>query len=129
MQTMSETDRQEKLVLYGYFVQWATLVFPPALIASLVYLLVVRGRVTHSELRSHIDWQLMTCAIVAAMVPVTFLLLVVGLSGVGTDAPVSIFVTFLLVGASFLFLPWLLYRLLRGTMTFSKQRPMRRLFP
>ena len=80
--------------------------------------LVLRAYVVHDELRSHVDWQLMTCAQIAAMVVLGFALLAIGLSGFSTDAPVSIVATFVLYGGSLLFLPWLLYRLLRGTIRF-----------
>ena len=126
---MGEIDDQERHVRWAYVVQWATLLMPPAILLSLIYLLLVRSRVTHSELRSHVNWQLMTCGLVLAMIPLALILLFTGLSGVNTDAPVSIFATFVLVGASTLFVPWLLYRLLRGTIRFSKQLPMETLFP
>ena len=124
-----DIDHQEKLVRWAYIVQWAAVVMPPLIVASLIYLVLIRGRVTHGELRTHVNWQLMTCGLIAAMVPAALLLLFVGLSGVNTDAPISIIATFLLLGASALFVPWLLYRLLRGTMRFTKQVPMESLFP
>ena len=109
--------------------QWATLVMPPAIVASLIYLLLIRGRVAHGELRSHVDWQLMTCAQIGLLIVLGFVLLAIGLSGFSTDAPLSIVATFVLYGGSLLFLPWLLYRFLRGTIRFSKQLPMESLFP
>ena len=126
---MAPVERQEKLVLWAYVVQWATLVMPPAIIVSLIYLLLVRGRVVHCELRSHVDWQLMTCAQIGAMIVLGFALLAIGMSGFSTDAPLSIVATFVLYGGSLLFLPWLLYRFLRGTIRFSQQLPMESLFP
>ncbi len=128
-QVMNDTSMQEKLVLWAYLIQWATLVMPPAIAVSLIYLVLVRRRVTHSELRSHVNWQLTTCGVVAASIPIAFGLLFVGFSGVNTDSPIAIAATFILVGVSFLFLPWLLYRLLRGTIRFSKQLPMKTLLP
>ena len=68
-------------------------------------------------------------SLVAVMIPIAFVLLFIGFSGVNTDAPISIISTFVLVGASFLFFPWLLYRLLWGTVRFSKELPMERLTP
>ncbi|MBT8098477.1 MAG: hypothetical protein KJO82_01940 [Gammaproteobacteria bacterium] len=124
-----DTDSQEKLVLWAYIIQWAAIIAPPLVVGSLVYLLLIRGRITHGEVRSHVNWQLATCGLIAAMIPIGFGLLVIGFSGVNTDSPVSIIATFALVGASALFLPWLLYRLLYGTIRFSKQLPMERLFP
>lgn len=126
---MSDTDRQEKYVFHGYLIQWATIVFPPAIIASLVYLLVIRPRITHPEVRSHVNWQLMTCGLIAAMIPLSLAFVAIALSGVSSDSPLSIAATFVLLGGSLLFLPWLLYRLLRGTIMLSKQLPMPSLFP
>ena len=102
---------------------------PPMIILSLAYLLLLRRRVSHVELRTHVNWQLATLGIIAAAIPAGIGLLFIGFSGWNTDSPVSIIATFVLLGASCLFVPWLLYRLVRGTMRFSKQLPMRTLFP
>ena len=126
---MNDIDRQEKIVLWAYVVQWTTLVMPPALIASLIFLLLIRGRITHVDIRSHVNWQLATFGMIAAMIPIALILFFVGLSGVNTDSLISILSTFALVGASTVLLPWLFYRLLYGTMRFSRQLPMERLFP
>lgn len=126
---MNDSEKQQTLVLWAYVIQWATLLMPPALIASLIYLLIVRNRVTISGLRTHVNWQLMTCGVTAAIIPIGYLLLYVGLSGVSTDAPISIIATFVLVGVSTLYLPWLLYRFIRGSIRFSKQLPMEKLLP
>lgn len=126
---MDDTDKQEKLVGWAYAMQWSTLIMPPAIVASLVYLLVVRGRITHADIRSHVRWQLTTCAVIAALIPIALGLLFVGFSGVNTDALISIVATFVLVGGSCLFLPWFLYRLLHGTIRFSRQLPMQTLLP
>lgn len=126
---MNDTDRQEKFVFHGYLIQWASIVFPPAIIASLVYLLVIRPRVTHPEVRTHVNWQLVTCGLVAAMILLSLVFVAIGLSGVSSDSPLAIVATFALLGGSLLFLPWLLYRLLRGTIMLSKQQPMPSLFP
>lgn len=126
---MSRTEREEKLVFWAYLSQWACLVMPPVVVVSLAYLLLIRRRITHPEVRSHVNWQLATYGLIVAMIPIGLGLLVIGMSGVNTDSPISIIATFTLVGASALFLPWLLYRLLFGTIRFSKQLPMERLFP
>ena len=126
---MTETEIQEKYVFWAYAIQWAALFMPPIVIVSLAYLIVMRPRITHVELRSHINWQLATCGVIAALIPIGLGLLFIGFSGVNTDAPISIAATFLLVGVSLLFVPWLIYRLLRGTIRFSKQLPMDSLFP
>ena len=123
----SDINRQEKLVLWGYVLQWASLILPPLVAASVVYLLVIRARVPHSELRSHVNWQLMTCGLIAALIPIALLLLFTGLSGFNTDSTVSIIATFALVGGSVVFVPWLLYRLLFGTIRFTRQQPMKSL--
>ena len=123
----NDIDRQEKLVLWGYVIQWAALFMPPAVAVSLVYLLIIRSRVPHRELRSHVSWQLMTCVLIAALIPIALLLFFTGLSGINMDSPVSIVATFALVGGSVLFLPWLLYRLLNGTIRFARQEPMKSL--
>lgn len=125
----SDIDTQEKHVRWVYVVQWAALLFPPAIVLSLIYLLVLRGHVTHRELRSHVNWQLTTCGIVLAMIPLMLVLLVIGMSGFNTDDPISILATFVMAGASAVFLPWMLYRLLRGTTRFNKQLPMKAMFP
>ena len=116
-------------MLWAYGIQWAALVMPPIVMVSLVYLLVMRPRITHVELRTHMNWQLATCGVIAALIPIGIGLLFIGFSGVNTDALISIAATFALVGASSLFVPWLIYRLLRGTIRFSKQLPMVSLFP
>ena len=67
---MTDTDIQEKYVLWAYGIQWAGLVMPPVVIVSLAYLLVMRPRITHAELRSHINWQLATCGVIAALIPI-----------------------------------------------------------
>lgn len=125
----NDIDNQEEFVRWAYMIQWTALVLPPTLALSLIYLLLIRGRVTNSELRSHVNWQLMTCGLIVAMIPIGLILFFVGMSGVNTDAPISIMSTFALVGALALFLPWLVYRLLRGTIRFRKQVPMVTLLP
>lgn len=116
-------------MLWGYLIQWSALIIPPALVVSFGYLLLMRQQITNPDIRSHWRWQLTTCAIVAALIPVFFGLLFIGFAGFNTDSPLSIIATFLLVGGSFLFMPWILYRLVWGTMRFSKQIPMNRMFP
>lgn len=123
-QRSEAVDREKKLVLWGYLLQWGSLVMPFAIIGSLIYVLVLRSRLTQPWLRTHFAWQLSTCIIIAAAIPVGLGLLAVGFSGVATDAPVSIVATFLLVGVSFLFPFWFIYRCLRGTMNYSGGRPM-----
>lgn len=120
-------DRQERLVLWGYVLQWAALILPPAVAVSLIYLLIIRPLVPHRELRSHISWQLMTCGLIAALIPVALLLLFTGLSGFNTDSTISIIATLALTGGAILFVPWLLYRLLHGTIRFARQEPMKSL--
>ncbi len=124
---MNDNESQQSLVLWGYIIQWATLLMPPALLVSFVYLMVVRGRVSNAGLRSHIDWQLTTCVLTVTFVAVAAVLFVVGLSGVNTDSPVSIVATFAVVGLLAVAPLWFLYRLLRGTLRFSKKLPMENL--
>ena len=126
---MLDTDSQEKLVFWAYLLQWACLFAPPFVVVAFPYLLLIRGRVTHPEVRSHLTWQLATYGLIAIMIPLGLALLFIGFSGVNTDSPISIVATFTLVGASALLLPWLLYRLLFGTIRFSQQVPMERMFP
>ena len=120
-----DTNRQEQLVLYGYAMQWSMLVIPPMFVVSLVYLLLLRRRVTHFEIRTHVTWQLATCLMTMALLGVAILLLIVGLSGVNNDAPLSVLATFALMGGSAVFLPWLFYRLIYGNLQLSRQEPMR----
>ena len=117
-------DEQEKLVHWGYAIQWCTLLWPPAIVASALYLLWIRKRIRNRDIRSHVSWQLVTASITVLAIPVAIILLFVGLSGVNTDSPISIAATFALVGGSYLFLPWLAYRLLRGSIRFSNELPM-----
>lgn len=117
-------EHEKKLIFWGYLLQWGSLVMPFALIAALVYVLVIRGRLTQPWLRTHAAWQLTTCLIVAIAIPVAFGLLAAGLSGFSTDSPIAIAATFLLVGASFLFPVWFIYRCLRGTMAYSRENAM-----
>ncbi len=124
-ETFTTPDKKEKdLVLWGYILQWVTFVMPFALLASAVYVLAVRGKVMTPWLRTHLNWQLTTCVMVVAALPLAYLLLFTGFAGVNTDAPISIIATFLLVGASALFPVWLIYRFLRGTLRYSKGLPM-----
>jgi len=125
---MSDTEQQERLVRWAYGIQWSALVFPPAILASLVYLLLIRNRVTNPDIYSHLRWQLATCVTTFALIPIGLILLVIGLSGVNTDAVVSIFSTFALVGLGTLFPLWFIYRLIRGAIRFSKELPMENMF-
>ena len=126
---MIDTDSQDQLVLWAYIVQWATIVMPPFIVASLIYLLVIRNKITNPDIRTHVSWQLATCGLIAVLIAVGYGLLVIGLSGFNTDSPFSILATFALMGASALFFPWLFYRLIYGTVRFSRQQPMERLVP
>ena len=127
---MSDIDRQENLVRWAYVIQWATLVVLPAIVLSLAYLLLVRNRVTHGELRSHLNWQLMTNAVIFALIPVALAMVaIVSISGVSVDGPLVVISTYLLLGAFSLWLPGLVYRLIRGSIRFSRQEPMNSLFP
>ena len=119
-----DIENQENLVRGGYLLQWLALVLPPLIALSAIYLFLIRGHVVHNELRSHVRWQLITCGLVVVMFPIALLLLVIGMSGWNTDSPVSILATFAMVGFGALYLPWLVFRLLRGTIRFSKQVPM-----
>ncbi|MDJ0708973.1 MAG: hypothetical protein QNJ14_01230 [Woeseiaceae bacterium] len=121
---MSSIQEQEKLVHWGYAIQWCTLLWPPAIIASVVYLFWIRKRILNRDIRTHVSWQLVTASVTIMAIPVAIGLLFVGLSGVNTDSAVSIVATFALIGGSYLFLPWLAYRLLRGSLRFSNELPM-----
>lgn len=120
-----DMDRQEQLVLYGYAMQWSMLVIPPMFIVSLAYVVLLRRRITHYEIRSHVSWQLATCLITLALFGIAIVLLIIGMSGVNTDAPLSVLAIFALMGGTALFLPWLLYRLILGSLKLSRQEPMR----
>lgn len=126
---MSDIDKQEKLVLWAYVILWSSVVLPPIMLLALIYLLVIRNRIINPDLRSHVSWLLATCTVTCVMVPVAFLFLFVGLSGVNTDSPISIFATFALVAGTTLFPLWLLYRFILGSIRFSREQPMLRLFP
>lgn len=123
--TGNPAEQEKALILWGYVLQWGTLVMPPALLVSLIYVLVVRKRVSSDWLVSHIRWQLATCIIVAAAIPVAFGLLFTGFAGVATDAPISIVATFALLGGASAFPLWLLYRLGWGTIKYFQDAPMR----
>ena len=124
-ETVTTPDKKEKdLVLWGYILQWITFVMPLALVASPIYLLAVRRTVTTPWLGTHIKWQLTTCVMVVAAIPIAYLALFLGLSGIGSVGPLAIIVTFLLVGVSAMFPAWLIYRFLRGTLRYSKGLPM-----
>jgi len=125
---VSDNELQQRYVLWGYIIQGATVIMPVALLASPIYVLVVRDRVTNMGLRSHLDWQLATVGIATVVALVGAVLFVVGLSGINTDAPVSIIATFVLMGLVTALPLWLLYRLVRGTLQFSKKLPMQNLF-
>lgn len=124
-----DIDQQERYVRWAYIVQWTALAFPPTIVLSLAYLLTFRNRVMQSELRSHMNWQLATCIVILALIPVALVLLMVAMSGFKDDAPLSIIAAFVLMGLTSIFLPWFLYRLLFGTMRFAGERPMTRLWP
>lgn len=129
MTQSKETERQEELVRYSYLLQWSMLVLPPMLFASLIYLLVLRRRITHFELRTHVKWQLATCIMILVLIVAAVIFLFVGLSGVNTDSPIAIAATFVLMGGSAVFFPWLLYRLIYGNWRFAQQVPMRFVLP
>lgn len=101
---------------------------PVALLAPAIYVSLIRVRVTNLGLRSHLDWQLATVGIAILVVAFGAILFFVGLSGVNTDAPLSIVATFALVGLVTVLPVWMLYRLLRGSLQFSKKLPMQNLF-
>lgn len=122
--SLSSIEEQEKLVHWGYAIQWCTLLWPPAIVASVLYLLWIRKRIPNRDIHSHVSWQLVTASVTMLAIPVAIVLLFVGLSGVNTDSPISIAATFALIGGSYLFLPWLAYRLLRGSIRFSNELPM-----
>jgi uncharacterized membrane protein len=122
--TEATNDNRQDPLLIGYILQWSSLLFPPLLLVSLVYLLVVRSRIVEAWQIGHLRWQLMTCYIVIAGVVLALILLFVGMSGIGTDAPLSIAATFVLVGAGYLFPFWYLYRCIRGTLHYAKRRPL-----
>ena len=126
---MSSIEEQEKLVHWGYAIQWCTLLCPPAMAASVLYLLVIRKYIRNRDIRSHVSWQLFTASATMLAIPVAIILLMIGLSGVNNDSPVSIIATFALIGGSYLFLPWLAYRLLRGSIRFANEQPMVRAWP
>jgi len=126
---MDNSDPQPRLVLWGYAIQWAALLMPPLIVVALIYLLVIRSRLTSQGLRSHIDWQLTTSGIAVVLIVIGALLFVVGMSGINTDAPISIIATFILVGLTGIFPVWLLYRVIWGSIQFSRRAPMNRLLP
>ena len=109
---------------WGYAIQWCTLLCPPAMIASVLYLLAIRKRILNRDIHTHVSWQLVTASMTVLAIPIAIMLLFVGLSGVNNDSPISIIATFALIGGSYLFLPWLAYRLLRGSIRFSSELPM-----
>ncbi len=126
---MGSVEEQERLVRWGYAIQWGTLLFPPVMLASLLYLLWIRKGIVNRDIHTHVSWQLVTATATLLAIPAAILLLFIGLSGFGTDSPVSIIATFALVGGSYLFLPWLAYRLLRGSIRFSGELPMEKAWP
>ena len=126
---MIHIEQQEKLVQWGYLVQWCALAFPPLVVASLLYLLVIRKYIANRDIYSHVSWQLGTAGVAVLALPVAFLLLMIGLSGWNSDSLLAIVSTLFLTAAGFVFLPWLIYRLIRGTANFANEQPMSRLFP
>lgn len=125
---MSDSESQQRLVLWGYIIQWTTVIMPVTLIASAIYVLLVRGRVANVALRSHLDWQLATAGIAILVALLAGVLFFVGLSGVSTDAPLAIIATYTVLGLAAVLPLWMLYRLLHGTLQFSKKLPMQNLF-
>ena len=109
---------------WGYAIQWCTLLCPPAMAASVVYLLIIQKHIRNHDIRTHVSWQLVTASATVLAIPVAIILLMIGLSGVNSDSPVPIVATFALIGGSYLFLPWLAYRVLRGSIRFSNELPM-----
>jgi len=126
---VSDSKGQQLFVFWGYVIQWLTILMPLALLVSLVYVVVVRGRVMNPALRSHIDWQLATCLVSLSILALALGLLIVGLSGVATDAQISVIATFALLALLSVAPFWLLYRLVRGTLRFRNKLPMEKLFP
>jgi uncharacterized membrane protein len=126
---MSDTERQQQLVLWAYVIQWVAIFLPFALFVLLVYVLVARRRVVEPALRSHLDWQLVTCLVAAGAAVVAVALLFIALSGINTDAPISIGATFTLLALLTVAPLWLLYRVVRGTLQYRMKLPMANLFP
>ena len=126
---MSSVDEQERLVRWGYAIQWGALLFPPVMLASLIYLLWIRGGILNRDIRTHVSWQLVTATATLLAIPTAILLLFIGLSGFSTDSPIAMIATFALIGGSYLFVPWLAYRLLRGSIRFSNELPMEKAWP
>lgn len=123
-QAMDDIEKQQKLVSWAYTMQWATLLLPPAILASAVLLFTIRKRITNPGLRSHLHWQIMTCIIAALLIGAAILLFVIGMSGLHTDAPISVIAVFMCTGIMSLMLPWFIYRLVRGTLYFSRESAM-----
>ncbi|HSG64861.1 MAG TPA: hypothetical protein VLD39_07665, partial [Gammaproteobacteria bacterium] len=111
---MSDTAGQQRIVLWAYVIQWIAIFMPLVLAALLVYVLIARRRVVDPALRSHLDWQLVTCLVAAATMVVAAVLFIIGLSGISTDAPISIVATFTLLALVTVAPLWLLYRVVRG---------------
>jgi len=126
---MDDTEKQQSLVFWAYMIQWSSALVPPTLGASLIYLLLIRKRVTVAGLRSHVDWQLVSCWGLAAAIGVAVVLWFIAASGVSTDAPISIIATFALVGLASVVPLWILYRVAWGSIRFFKQLPMETLLP
>lgn len=120
---MSEDlEQQERLAFYGYLIQWAGLVFTPMLLVSLIYTFTVR--IAHDEIRSHLRWQRATCLILVAMILAFLALLAIGMAGVNSDHPASIAAVFLASGLAFVALPYVLYRMIKGSVRLKQQLPM-----
>jgi len=70
-----------------------------------------------------------TCLVAAITAVVAVVLLFIGLSGIATDAPISIVATFTLLALLTVAPLWLLYRVVRGTLQYRMKLPMASLFP
>jgi len=126
---MSDTEKQQRLVLWAYVIQWIAIFMPFALVVLLIYVLAARRAVVEPALRSHLDWQLVTCLVAAGVAVVAVALLFIALSGINTDAPISIGATFTLLALLTVAPLWLLYRVVRGTLQYRLKLPMENLFP
>ena len=125
---------QRRIVLTGYLVQiLSTLLlfgFPPVFLLSLLYPLASLAFIKQRWLLTHCKWQLVTSIVAIALAAIATALLAVGLSEINQETTTAGLASSITSVAFWVTIPaWLLYRYVRGLVSFGAQKEFRRLLP
>ena len=116
---------EARWILWGYVLQCAGLLVPLLLVASPLYVWIVRGRVAEGWLSTHLRWQRDTALVVAAAVLAMMVMLVFDavLAGEGVTYAGDWIV--LALGLAIAVPLWVVYRIARGMLKYVKRLPPR----